>query len=354
MSTNDTDQVNELFQTFQKDREQAPQAQQQAILDELRSMGLEPLSKGETEAEQAVLDQYRHYMGERDDNRQEVIAQVTAYAKSKAAEPSTEAIENPLAHVFQLPGQVLGRVMKWLGGLLSAGSQWQLALPALAMVAVVFWLSQSIEQDGVEPQRVAWNQSLPAGVEGSAQIILDQLQPTVPSSFGFTQQTGKLAAGFELGMAMADIELAWAAQSKKHLPGMVRRADKLAHQLGLPLLSAQLDLQEDSVSLNGIAQRWFGNNAEFSSLYQLGFWMESTQFALQLVEVAGEPSPMKESFSMLKASRSVWEKALVKHDVQRRQFQKLAGFKVESLETHYGRQMFTRQLERTIAVFKNL
>jgi hypothetical protein len=36
------------------------------------------------------------------------------------------------------------------------------------------------------------------------------------------------------------------------------------------------------------------------------------------------------------------------------QIQKLTDLDASSLQTRYGRQVFVRQLERTIAVFKNL
>jgi hypothetical protein len=82
--------------------------------------------------------------------------------------------------------------------------------------------------------------------------------------------------------------------------------------------------------------------------------METAQFAMQLTEFAEDLEPINEQLTLLKERWSVWEKELQQHPVQLRQFRKLADLGADTLATHYGRQMFTRQLERTVAVFKNL
>jgi hypothetical protein len=135
---------------------------------------------------------------------------------------------------------------------------------------------------------------------------------------------------------------------------MVKRADHLTEYLDLPLLSTQINLHEDAVSLDGIAQRWFSESSELTAFYQLGHWMETAQFAMQLTELAEDLEPINEQLTLLKERRSVWEKELQQHPIQLRQLRKLTELELMSLETHYGRQIFTRQLERTIAVFKNL
>jgi hypothetical protein len=222
------------------------------------------------------------------------------------------------------------------------------------MVGIALWFSQTVEHHIDDSHRMAWNDSLPMSVADNAQHVLNKLPPALPPTLGFTQHSGTLSAGFELGQAMAYIELVLAAQSEKHLLGMVKRADSLVKHLGLPLLSTQVDLQEDAASLDGIAQRWFEDKEELSLFYQLGYWMETTQFALQLTDLAEDLAPIAEQLTLLKEYRPQWEKSLTQYPLQLRQFDKLAELDVASLEMSYGRQMFTRQLERTIAVFKNL
>lgn len=359
----DQGKVKDLFQAFQRQREHAPYERQQAIMDKLHPTTIVPLVNGETEDEQAVIDQYRTYMRVREGNKEEVIAWVTAYAKSKTDEGAT--MQSPVAneaapkslrpYQLQWPDHMLGRVREWIGKLFEdGGGYWKLALSVLAMVGIALWFSQIVVQSVDDSQSIAWNYSLPAGVTRNAQGIVNKLQPALPSTLGFTQHNGTLSAGFELGQSMAYIELVLAAQSEKHLLGRVRRADSLANHLGLPLLSAQVDLQEDAASLKGIAQRWFEDKEELSLFYQLGYWMETTQFALQLTDLAEDLAPIAEQLSLLKEYRPQWDKRLVDYPLQLRQFDKLAELDVASLETSYGRQMFTRQLERTIAVFKNL
>jgi hypothetical protein len=359
----DQDSVKALFKTFQQRRELASQKRQQAIIEKIHPGKTATLTNAETEDEQAVVDQYRSFMSERDGSRDEIIAQVTAYAKEKVGVEATEQdsmaktviSDHHVSSLFQWPGRVLGRAADWASKAFLGGvGQWQLALPVLALVAVVLWLTQTVDYNSHDSQRVAWNNSLPASVGKNAQEVLRKLQPAAQPTLGFTQHSGELSAGFGLGQAMAYIELALAAQSEKHVLSMVKRADHLTEYLDLPLLSTQIDLQEDAVSLDGIAQRWFGESNELTAFYQLGHWMETAQFAMQLTELAEDLEPIIEQVTLLKERRSVWEKDLQQHSVQLRQLRKLADLDLTLLETHYGRQIFTRQLERTIAVFKNL
>jgi len=358
----DQDSVKALFKTFQQQRDLASQQRQQAIIEKIHPAKITTFASGETEDEQAVVDQYRKFMSERDGSREEVIAQVTMYAKSKVGTGAIEqdsvaktvVSDRQLSGLFQWPGHALSRATDWASKAFSGGvEQWQLALPVLALVAVVLWVIPAAEHSTDDLQSIAWNNSLPTSVAKDAQDILRKLQPAVQPTLGFTQHSGKLSAGFELGQAMAYIELALAARSEKHTLSMVKRADQFAEYLNLPLLSAQVDLQEDAASLDGIAQRWFGESSELTVYYQLGYWMETAQFAMQLTEFAEDLEPINEQLKLLKGHRSVWEKELQQHPIQLRQFRRLANLDPTSLETHYGRQMFTRQLERTIAVFKN-
>ena len=359
----DQDKIKALFKTFQQQRELASQKRQQAIIEEIHPGKITTFVSGETEDEQAVVDQYRKFMSERNGSREEVIAQVTVYAKSKVGAGAIEqdsvaktvASDRQLSGLFQWPGRALRRITDWASKAVPGGvEQWQLALPVLVLVAVVLWVIPAVEHSTDNSQSVAWNNSLPTSVAKDAQNILRKLEPAAQPTLGFTQHSGKLSAGFELGQAMAYIELALAARSEKHTLNMIKRADQFADYLNLPLLSAQVDLQEDAVSLDGIAQRWFGESSELSVYYQLGYWMETAQFAMQLTEFAEDLEPINEQLTLLKGRRPVWEKELQQHPIQLRQFRKLADLAPTSLETHYGRQMFTRQLERTIAVFKNL
>jgi hypothetical protein len=144
------------------------------------------------------------------------------------------------------------------------------------------------------------------------------------------------------------------AQNGKHVSGMAKRADSLADPLGLQFLSAQVDFQKDTVSLEGVAQRWFDSSNELTMYYQLGYWMETTQFALLLTKSAEALVLIEEQLTRLKEHRSQWEQTLAIHPAQLHQIQKLTDLDASSLQTRYGRQVFVRQLERTIAVFKNL
>ncbi len=359
----DQDKVKALFKIFQQQRELAPQERQQTIMEKVHSGKTTGLIHAETEGEQAVVDQYQKFMRERDRSREEVIARVTAYAKSKSRTETvkqgslvkTAVSDRHLSGLFQWPGHALHRIIDWISMAFPAGAaRWRLALPVLAMAAVALWVVPTIKHSTDDLQIAAWNNFLPARMAKNAGNILRKLEPATQPTLGFTQRGGTFSAGFELGQAMAYIELALAARSEKHILNMVKRADRLAKELNLPLLSAQYDLQEDAVSLNRIAQRWFGENNELTTYYQLGYWMETTRFAMQLTEFAKGLEPINEQLTLLKERRSVWERKLQQHPIQLRQFLKLADLDPASLETHYGRQMFARQLERTIAVFKNL
>lgn len=367
-------EVSELFRDYQKTREQGVYEQQQAVMEQVApSQPATPVTADSAE-EQAVINTYREFASQRDGNRDEVIAEVTRHAKVKVeekearspamqAESAQSASSHWLMAVFKGPARALENIGKWIGGRLNGmfsgvfagGSQWQLALPALAMVGMVLWLAQSTTQDAAPTSsQVAWGTSLPTGVDAGAERLIASLPPELPASFGFTAQTGELAATFELGMALADIELALAAGVDDRLPGMISRADGLAAQLGLPLLSAQMDVHEDATALNGIARRWFGSDKEKSAMYQLGFWMESARFALQLTESGEDLLPLAQVLEQLKEHRADWEAALQKHPVQKRQFLRLASYTLESLESYFQRQMYKRQLDRTVATFKNL
>jgi hypothetical protein len=357
------DKVKELFQLFQQHREHASQERQQVIMDKLHPTKITPLANGETEGEQVVVDQYRRFMSERDGGKEDIIAQLTAYAKSKVeagvveknVAPKPVASQSRLTCLFQWFGHVLKGVAEGVSKVLMGRlGQWQLLLPALAMAAMVLWLTQIMEHKVDSSQTLAWNGSLPFAVSNNAQDILNKLQPEAQPTLGFTQYRGTLSTGFELGQTMAYVELALVAQSEVYLSTMVRRANNLANDLGLPSLGTQVDLQKDTESLDGIVQRWFNSSNELTAYYQLGYWMETTQFALLLTEPSGVLVPIEEQFTKLKAYRSEWGQQLATHPAQLRQFYQLAELDVSSLQTGYGRQMFSRQLERTIAAFNDL
>ena len=111
------------------------------------------------------------------------------------------------------------------------------------------------------------------------------------------------------------------AQSGKHVSGMAKRADSLADPLGLQSLSAQVDFQKDTVSLEGVAQRWFDSSNELTMYYQLGYWVETTQFALLLTKSAEALVLIEEQLTRLKEHRSQWKQKLAIHPAQLHQIQ---------------------------------
>jgi hypothetical protein len=260
-------------------------------------------------------------------------------------------LQSTLTRLIQWPGDVLKRVVEGFSRILMGRlGPWQLLLPALAMVAVILWLTPIMEYKADDSPTLAWNDSLPVAVANNAQGILNKLRPEAQPTLGFTQYKGALSAGFELGQTIAYIDLALVAQSEVHLSTMVKRADNLANDLGLQ----SLNLQKDTDSLGGMAQHWFDSSNELAMYYQLGYWMESTQFALLLTGHIETLASIVEQLTKLKEHRPQWEEKLTIYPAQLRQLHQLANLKASSLQTRYGRQMFSRQLERTIAVFKNL
>jgi len=359
------DEVKALFRDYQGQREQASQQRQQALFDKLNIVEDSLRVKAASDDGQVVFEQYKNYMGQRKGNRDEVISNVVAYAQSKVQENATEEISEPEVIISTYPAQSTGwfsglrrslqPVIRSLENILDSGiPHWQMALPGLAMVAVIFWLIQPVKHGTESLQTAVWNEPLPSGVMGNAQGILDSLQPNVPPTAGFSQKKGTLAAGFELGQVMADVELALSAQSEHQLSDIVKRADSLANHLGLLLLSAQADFKSASSSLGDIAQRWFGGDSELSALYQMGHWMETTLFAMQLAESSNDVTPMEEQLTLFSEYRKQWEAILEKHPVQRQQFSRLADLDLASLQSVSGRQTYAHQLERTMAVFKGL
>jgi len=359
----DQDNVKELFQLFQQQREQAPQERQRAIIDKLHPTKITQPVNAETEGEQAVVDQYRRFMSERDGGKEDIIAQLTAYAKLMLEADTVEqnivakpaVLQSTLTRLIQWPGDVLKRVVEGFSKILMGRlGPWPLLLPALAMVAVILWLTPIMKHKADDSQTLAWNDSLPVAVTNNAQGILNKLRPEAQPTLGFTQYRGALSAGFELGQTIAYIDLALVAQSEVHISTMVKRADNLANYLDLQSLNPHIYLQKNTDSLNGIAQHWFDPSYELAVYYQLGYWMKSTQFALLLTEYVETFASIVEQLTKLKEHRPQWEEKLAIYPAQLRQLHKLADLEASSLQTHYGRQMFSRQLERTIAIFKNL
>ncbi len=369
------------FRRFQAEREQQPVAEQDAIIralaDEEKAGDSISSELPEDAKEREVLAQYRAFQQQRDPNRDEVIDTVTRYAKERAeqaavsresASTSTVSGGSPAASVFGAPSRALSGLAGWWRGFMrdvfgdsaATASGWQMAIPAVALVGVLLWVVQGVNEQSVTGQQVATvvsGESLPAAVAGSAESLLAQLpgeSSMAAPTFGFSQSQGVLAAGFELGAAMADLELALAAQDQERVPGMIRKVDRLAQRLNLPALSGQVDLQDDAVKLHQVARHWFAGEPEHWQLYRAGFWMETTRFALALTEQAHDPAPLVQQLDALPAVKAGLGKVLQGHAVQQRQLEKLASTPRESLASYAGRQLFKRQLERTIAVFLNL
>jgi hypothetical protein len=359
------DEVKALFRDYQGQREKASQQRQKTLLDKLNTAEGSSRVKATNDDEQVVFEQYKKYMSQREGNRSEVISNVSAYAQLKVKDVSVEDISEPDVIISVHPIHSIGwlswlrrslqPVTRLLEDILDSGiPHWQMALPGLAMVAVIFWLIQPVKYGTENVQTVVWNEPLPSGVMGHAQSILDSLRPNVPPTAGFTQKRGALAAGFELGQVMADVELAVSAQSEHQLSDIVKRADSLANHLGLLLLSAQADFKSASASLSDIAQQWFGGDSELSALYQMGHWMETMLFAMQLAESNDDMTPMEEQLALFSEYQEQWGEMLEKHPMQWQQFNRLLNLDTASLQSVSGRQTYVHQLERTMAVFKDL
>ncbi len=356
-------EVKVLFHEFQKSREQITTAQQDKIMNTLSSgQAVSPAdAEADSEAEKKVIDHYRRYMAQRDPNREEVITEVTGYARKQhqavsqnVQQAAAQSGDSLATTIFNWPGKMLSRMTQWIGNTTGREvANWQLALPALAMLGIVFLLVQGTGQPPGSSHQVAWNNTLPATIASQSDALLEKLQPSVSSTFGFSAQPGKLGSSFELGQSIARLELALEAQSTQHIPRIVKRADNLTRELGLPPLSGQIDLQEDSVSLDAISQRWFEKSPEQTAFYQLGFWMETTDFAVKLAEMAFGLEALEQQLKSLGQLKANHLKVLQQHPLQLRQLEKLAATKSASLKTHAGLQMFKRQLARCIAVFKN-
>jgi arginyl-tRNA--protein-N-Asp/Glu arginylyltransferase len=86
----------------------------------------------------------------------------------------------------------------------------------------------------------------------------------------------------------------------------------------------------------------------------MGHWMETTLFAMQLAESNDDMTPMEEQLALFSEYQEQWGKMLEKHPMQWQQFSRLMNLDTASLQSVSGRQTYVHQLERTMAVFKDL
>ena len=356
-----------VFKQFQQEREQQVSEAQQRILEKLTDQNAPETWPIPENAEEAmVLKFYREYAEQRDANKQEVMANILQYAAEHVQAdqhvidaPQTEGEQaNPssrgwVQRVFSAPGRWLKNSLSFRLGDHQGVPAWQLAIPALALVAVVLALLPGQQRQTI-PEQIAEGFSIPSNVLTHADALTESLSGLGNPSLGFSASSGPLATSFDLGRLMVDLSIVQVSNQKDKMTGLLTRADRLLGQLGLPPLSSELDLVWDEVELGQIAGRWFGRSRDKMALYRLGFWAQSTKFQLGLVRSKEALNDFRQQMALLKVLEPEVSPVLSEYPLQQRQLESLAKFDVSSLKKAKDIKPLKNKLARFIAVFQSL
>ncbi len=327
-------QIIDLIRKYQGSRTSGSEPDKQTILNELPTRG----DPGSLEEDDAEINQlYRTYQKQRDPERIAVQQTIMTAAREKIARDcakpdAASAWRRKFNDLFTAPGNWLDRVAESLGGpfhnrpLLAPAT----GLLAMAVVAMVTIRLLPVETGTTE---VA---ALPDLLEKHASQLANASLSQAEAPFAFSGNASG-STPFRAGVAATDLRTAAEAGNRRLVESIAESLYPLASprelaRLKNELATLQASRKEAAASTRAIhafatriGSRLTGRN---SSLFELGQWVEQTRLVAILALKHGKPEWLAKEFNDIDARANAWRQLMP--PPASRQFEKLGGL------THSG------------------
>lgn len=285
-------------------------------------------------------------------DKYQIIEDVRKYAASHIHVNHPISVQHPIIQLVRLPARILHLFTRLLSHLRQDFSGWHLAIPAMSITAIILVIKPLLKPQSDTFVNSTWDVTLPFQLQNHSGDIINKVkteytQPLLPG-----QNLSSAAIAFQLGQALADLEVADSAKNSQRSSLLRQHITRLGSRLGIsqPLDTNELSYIEDITHSTTIE---LSENPELSILMKLGYWLEATRYSLQITDEVSGGDALAKQFQAIGMALPDIEKAIKNYPTPYHEFSTLFSPRIIDLTTADGRASFSLQLNKTITAFRN-
>lgn len=252
--------------------------------------------------EEHITKLFNSYQQQRDPHREEITATVMAAARQKIQQRKSP----DSASIFQFGKSFfrsLQRIMAALRNRLTETKpafHWQIATPALALIAVVTILVPQLTDRDASVQSYADHGVSSELLKQAPQLVTAIQYATPMAGFGFSDVIDPPSAAFQLGTMTTDLYLVHAANDSNAASATTINIQRVISRSGigdvlLPSLEnlnkAAANSEKALAIAHDLEQYFSGHKQE--AMFKFGKWLEATLLATQAATDGASSQPLK-------------------------------------------------------------
>lgn len=292
-------------------------------------------------AERIVRDKYQ------------IIEDVRKYAASHVHVNHSAGAQHPIIQLVHLPARLLHLFTRWLSHLRQDFSGWHLAIPALTITAIILVIKPLIKSPSEPAANSSWDATLPSQLQNHSRDLINSVKTEFTQPLPQGKNISNAAIAFQMGQALADLEVADAAKNSQRSTLLMQQITRLGSRLGISLPQLDKSALSKIEDITQSTTKELSETPELAILMKLGYWLEATRYSLQIADEVSGGDALAKQFQAIGMALPDIEKAIKNYPTPYHEFSTLFSPRIIDLTTADGRASFSLQLNKTITAFRN-